>query len=128
MKNKLLNALIIIIIFFGFYKITSKKPASLDVVQNNADLILFFGDTCPHCKDVEKFISENKIDQKIKINQLEVYSNKENSTLFAKTVQEVCKDQLTPDGLPVPFLIDTKDKKCLVGTPPIEEYLTQKSK
>ena len=127
MKNNLLTGLIIVIIIFGFYKITSKKPASLEVIQDNSDLILFFGDTCPHCKDVEKFISENKIDQKIKISQREVYSNKSNSALFAKTVQGICSDQLTPDGLPVPFLIDTKDKKCFVGTSPIEEYLTQKS-
>lgn len=127
MKNKLLTGLIIIVIIFGFYKLTSKKPVSLDIVQDNSNLILFFGSTCPHCKDVEEFISKNQINQKLKINQLEVYDNKSNATLFAKTVGEICPDQSSPSGLPVPFLIDTKDKKCLVGTPSITEYLTQKS-
>lgn len=128
MKNELLTGLIIVVIIFGFYKLISTKPASVDTIQNNADLTLFFGNTCPHCKDVEEFISKNKINEKIKINQREVYSNKSNSAFFAKTVQEICPDQLTPDGVPVPFLIDTKDKKCFVGTPSITEYLSQKSK
>lgn len=128
MKNKLFTGLIIVFIILGFYKITSKKPASVDIVQDNADLTLFFGNTCPHCKDVEEFISKNQIDQKIKINQREVYSNKSNAALFAKTVQEICPDQSSPSGIPVPFLIDTKDKKCFVGTPAITEYLSQKSK
>lgn len=128
MKNKLLTGLIIFFVVLGFYKITSKKPASVDIIQDNSDLILFFGNTCSHCKDVEEFISKNQIDQKVKINQLEVYDNKSNATLFTKTVQEICPDQSTINGLPVPFLIDTKDKKCFVGTPPITEYLTQKSK
>ena len=126
--KKIVTILIIITVLVGFYKITSKKPVSLDVVQSNADLTLFFGSTCPHCKDVEKFISDNKINQKLKINQLEVYENKSNSNLFVKTVQEICPDKFDANGLAVPFLIDTKDKKCFIGTPSITEYLSQKSK
>lgn len=126
--KKLLIILIIIAVFFSFYKIISKKPANINISQDSSDLILFFGDTCPHCKDVEEFISKNQIDQKIKINQLEVYSNKSNSAIFAELAQEICPDQITQDGLPVPFLVDTKDKKCLIGTTQIEEYLTEKSK
>ncbi len=128
MINKILTSLIIIIIILGFYKLTSKKPASVDYIQNNADLTLFFGNTCPHCKDVEEFISKNKINEKIKINQREVYLNKSNSAFFAKTVEEICPDKSSSEGLVVPFLIDTKDKKCFVGTPSITEYLSQKSK
>ncbi len=128
MKNKLLTALIVFFVVLGFYKLTSKKPDSIDIIQDNSDLILFFGNTCSHCKDVEEFISKNQIDQKIKINQREIYDNKSNATLFTKTVQEICPDQSSINGLPVPFLIDTKDKKCFIGTPSITEYLTQKSK
>ena len=43
-------------------------------------------------------------------------------------VKEICPDQLNAEGLPVPFLIDQKDKKCTIGDTPITEYLTEKSK
>ncbi len=127
MINKIATILIIVVIFFGFYKITSQKPASI-TTNPDADLILFYGDTCPHCKDVEEFISKNQINQKLKINRLEVYNNKSNSTLFSTMVNEICPDKSSQEGLPVPFLINKKDKQCFLGTPDITGYLTEKSK
>lgn len=120
MIKKIIPALIIIAVLIGFYFLTSKKPTS--------DYILFYGSTCPHCKIVEEFISTNQIDQKIKINQLEVYENQSNSSLFAGMVKEICPDQLQTEGLPVPFFIDQKDKKCIIGDSTITEYLSEKSK
>ena len=129
MTKKIITFLIILTILIGFYFLTSKKPASIvSTVNPTSDYILFYGSTCPHCKIVEEFISTNQIDQKLKISQLEVYENKSNSTLFANTVQEICPDQLKTEGLPVPFLIDQKDKKCVVGDSPITQYFTEKSK
>jgi len=129
MIKKITTFLIIITILVGFYLLTSKKPASITSTETpTADYILFYGNTCPHCKIVEEFISNNQIDQKIKINQLEVYNNKSNSSLFTNMVKKICPDQLKTEGLPVPFLVDQKDKKCTIGDAPITEYLTEKSK
>lgn len=148
MIKKVITVLIVIAVLVGLYQITSKKPTfspNLDLNQNisfktnpattgtdtteqNPDLILFYGNTCPHCKLVEDFISKNKIDQKLKIGLLEVYENKSNTTIFANMVQKICPDQLNSSGLPVPFLIDQKDKKCTVGDQPVIQYLTEKSK
>jgi len=136
MIKKIIPILIIITIIVGFYFLTSKKPASLtqenSSSQNNSalpnDFILFYGSTCPHCKIVEEFISTNQIDQKLKISQLEVYENESNKTTFSKMVQQICPDQISDSGLPVPFLIDQVDKKCTIGDTPITEYLTEKSK
>jgi len=127
MIKKFFTVLVIIVIFFGFYKLTSQKPASI-INTSDSDLVLFYGNTCPHCKDVEEFISKNKIDQKLKISQLEVYDNKPNSILFANIVKEICPDKSTPEGIPVPFLVNQKDKQCFIGTPDITGYLTKKSK
>ena len=126
--STILTTLIIAAVLVGFYFLTSKKPASLNTDYQNSDLILFYGDTCPHCKIVEEFISKNQIDQKLKISQLEVYNNQSNSSLFVKLVKEICPDQSNPEGLPVPFLINKQDKKCLVGDTPITDYLSEKSK
>ncbi len=128
MKKNILTILIISVVFFAFYKITFQKPASINTDYQDSDLILFYGDTCPHCKIVEEFISENQIDQKLKISQLEVYNNQSNSTLFSNLVNEICPDQFSSEGLPVPFLVNQQDKKCLIGDTPINEYLSEKSK
>ena len=128
MIKKIVTILIIIVVFFGFYKITSQKPASITTINPDADLFLFYGDTCPHCKIVEEFIDKNQIDQKLKINNLEVYTNQANSSLFSSMVNEICPDKSSPNGLPVPFLINKKDKQCFLGDTSITEYLTEKTK
>ncbi|MFA6185038.1 MAG: hypothetical protein WCT51_00990 [Candidatus Shapirobacteria bacterium] len=129
MIKKIITALIIIAILIGFYLLTSKKPESITSTETpTSDYILFYGITCPHCKIVEEFISTNQIDQKLKISQLEVYENESNKTIFSKIVQQICPDQINNGGLPVPFLIDQKEKKCTTGDTPITEYLTEKSK
>lgn len=126
--KKILPFLIIVAIIVGFYFLTSKKPASVTTTTSNSDLVLFYGSTCPHCKVVEEFIATNQIDQKIKIDKLEVYENKSNASTFAAMVKEICPDQLSSEGLPVPFLVDQKDKKCTIGDTPITNYLTEKTK
>ena len=129
MIKKIIPALIIIAVLIGFYFLTSKKPAFIPSTETpTSDYILFYGSTCPHCKIVEEFISTNQIDQKLKISQLEVYENESNKTTFSKMVQQICPDQISDSGLPVPFLIDQVDKKCTIGDTPITEYLTEKSK
>ncbi|MDD2482742.1 MAG: hypothetical protein PHE32_02690 [Candidatus Shapirobacteria bacterium] len=129
MIKKIITVLIIFAVLFGFYKITSQKPISIKIAPApDTDLVLFYGDTCPHCKIVEEFISTNKINEKLKISQLEVYKDKSNSSLFSKMVNEICPEKLTADGLPVPFLINQVDKKCFIGDTPIKDYLTEKSK
>jgi len=129
MRKKITTFLIIITFLIGFYFLTSKKPASITSTETpTSDYILFYGSTCPHCKVVEEFISTDKIDQKLKISQLEVYENKSNASIFSAMVKEICPDQSSVEGLPVPFLIDQKDKKCTIGDTPIMEYLTEKSK
>ena len=129
MIKKIITFLIILTILIGFYFLTSKKPASIvSTVNPTSDYILFYGSTCPHCKIVEEFINTNKITEKIKIDQLEVYENKNNASLMASTVQKVCPDQLSGEGLPVPFLIDIKNNKCVIGDTPITDYLSAKVK
>ena len=129
MIKKITTVLIIIVVLFGFYKITSQKPASITTMTTpDSDLVLFYGDTCPHCKDVEEFISQNNIDQKLKINRFEVYNSKSNSNLMVQMVKDNCPDKSNPQGLPVPFLINTSEKTCLIGTPDITSHLTEKAK
>ena len=85
--------------------------------------IFFYGNTCPHCADVEAWMKENKIEGKISIIKKEVYDNQQNAQELTQVV-ESCG--LPTDSIGVPFLY-TEDK-CLIGTPDIIDYLTEKTK
>lgn len=90
----------------------------------NADILLFYGDTCPHCKKVNEFIVKNDIDKVVPLQHLEVYRNKQNQELMKQKLDQ-CKDLSEDDKGGVPFMY-TKDK-CIVGDTPIIDFLKQKA-
>lgn len=81
-------------------------------------IILFYGEDCPHCKNVEDFISQNNIEDKVKLTRLEVYYNKDNQNILAQVVQK-CK--IEADQLGVPFLWDGEN--CYTGDVDIINFL-----
>jgi glutaredoxin len=98
----------------------AKQPNAEEIYV--ADFIFFYGETCPHCQDVEEFLNENNVDEQINLVRLEVYSNQENQTLMAQKL-EGCSDIDEDSKGAVPFLY-SKDK-CLVGSTPIIEHLKE---
>jgi glutaredoxin len=92
------------------------------VNDENGSLIFFYGNTCPHCKDVEEWMDKNRVEEKVKITKKEVYDNRQNS-LELSQVAKGCG--IPTDNIGVPFLF--ADGKCLVGTPDIVDYLTKKA-
>jgi len=95
----------------------SKNAAETPI---NTDIVLFYGQDCPHCKDVEKFIAENGIAEKVKFDSLEVWHNKANSNILLKKAQEC---NIAEDKTGVPFLYSKGE--CHVGTPDIEKFFKQ---
>ncbi|MCX6720534.1 MAG: hypothetical protein NTW11_01905 [Candidatus Staskawiczbacteria bacterium] len=86
---------------------------------NTKGIILFYGRECPHCKDVEDFISANNIAGKVSFVQSEVWHNKSNAALLGQKVQ-ICK--ITTDTVGVPFLFDGNNK-CYIGKPDVIDFL-----
>ena len=86
-----------------------------------AGTILYFGDTCPHCENVEKYIKDNNIDSKLEIKRKEVYRNQANARQMADKAK-ACG--LGTDKIGVPFL--SIDGQCILGDQPIIEYLEKK--
>lgn len=78
----------------------------------------FWGNTCPHCKNVADFLETWALKDKIKITKMEVYENKDNAKIIVERAV-VCK--IPKDQIPVPFLV-TPSGKCLLGDQPIIEY------
>ncbi len=84
-----------------------------------AGIVLFYGQGCPHCEDVEKFITENKIEDKVKISRLEVWYNKNNQATLAQVVK-MCN--IKGDSVGVPFLYDGNGK-CYIGEVDVPNFL-----
>lgn len=93
-------AVVLLSIIFYFSKI---KP-------DDTGIILFYGDSCPHCEIVDNFISENGIREKVLFSELEVSSNADNANiLFQKA--SICK--INQNEVGVPFLWDGEN--CFLG-------------
>jgi len=85
-------------------------------------VILFYGDTCPHCQNVDDYLKENKVRERFSFQELEVYNNQKNAALLTKTAQTCGLD--TSAGVGVPFLFDGQN--CLVGDRDVINYFQNK--
>ena len=119
-KKTILYILIILGIIGLFYFMT--RPPKIKNTTN-ADIIFYYGEECPHCHNVLKFISENKIDEKIKINSKEVYHNKTNQKELTGLVRICPEIQDTNGNIGVPVALIVKENKCIGGDTPIIEKL-----
>lgn len=129
-KNKIiligLLLLIFIIIAFGaLFKNSKSKnnilPNQTQAINNqmpninNNKLILYYGEGCPHCANVENYLKSNPL--KITLEQKEVYYNKTNQQdLLSKA--KICN--IPQNRIGVPFLWTGKD--CILGDQPIINY------
>ena len=82
--------------------------AIIFLVLSQPKVVFFYGNTCPHCANVEEYLKNNP--SKTKYRQLEVFGNKENAALMAKYAASCGQNT---DSLGVPFLYDGKN--CLTG-------------
>mgnify|MGYP005845005797 CR=1 FL=1 len=99
---------------------TQSDSGSIAIDQNSP--IFFYGNTCPHCADVEKWMKENQIEEKVTLIKKEVYDNRQNSQELTEVAQSC---GLPTDSIGVPFLYT--EGKCLIGTPDIIDYLTKRA-
>ena len=93
-------------------------PGSIKPNTMPEGIVLFYGEGCPHCKDVEDFVSQNKIEDKVKFTRLEVWNNQNNALLLINTAQS-CEVDIS-QGAPVPLLWD--GTKCYIGGPDVINF------
>ena len=97
------------------------KTAQKSQIIQTDKIILYYGDGCPHCALVEKFVAENSIETKVSFAKKEVYYNKQNASELAEKAR-TCG--MPTDSIGVPFLWD--GSKCLVGDQDIIEFFKSK--
>ena len=130
-KKLILAALIFLLVsvvsisILTLEKIQKDKTITSD--QNNqvvnGELILFYGEGCPHCLKVESYIEENKVTDKIDLQLKEVWNNEENHNLM---IEKVKACNLGNKSVGVPFLWDAGNSKCLMGDSNVIDYLQSK--
>lgn len=77
--------------------------------ENENAMILYYGDSCPHCKIVEQYINENGIIKKYDIVQKEVFQDQNN----AKDLGEKALSCGIKTDIGVPFLY--YKSRCFMG-------------
>lgn len=90
--------------------------------QIKSDIVLYYGDGCPHCANVEKYLQDNDIKNKISFEEKEVYKNKDNAEQMA---EDASYCDIDVESFGVPFL--WADGKCLMGDEDIIAFFKQKS-
>lgn len=125
--KQIIFILIIIAVLASFLKFVPSK--SLNFLNKNLvanpDLIIFWGQGCPHCENVKKFISDNNISSKLKLTLKEVYLNKDNQEEMKKDANE-CPEIDVSQGIGVPFGFSPSEHKCVIGDQPIIDWIKSK--
>ena len=71
-------------------------------------LLEFYGETCPHCLTMAPLVERLKKEEKITIEQFEVWNNEENAKKMEQYDTGLCGG--------VPFFFNTETKKFLCGS------------
>jgi glutaredoxin len=86
-----------------------------------AQAVLFVGDGCPHCANVEEYFTENKVREKFDIKIFEIFNHPENQVIYEQETKKVGYD-----GGGVPVLV--VDNTYIAGDVPIINYYDEKLK
>lgn len=102
-----------------------KQPAVAqgNTAQNNADIVIYYSNACPHCKALEQWINDNGIKSKVNFSLKEVTTSQKNANELIEKA-EICK--IADGGIGVPFLWDGESGKCLMGDDEIEAFFKNK--
>lgn len=120
-KNIIIFSVLIAVLAVGlWFWVSNEQAKKAPATTVTSDIILFYGEECPHCKDVEKFLEENKISEKIKFDSLEVWHNNANKQVFLQKVREC---GLAQDSAGVPLLYARGE--CAIGTPDVKIFFQQ---
>lgn len=107
MKKFFVTIFTLAILFFGGSELYAQEEP-----------ILFWGVDCPYCHVVRKKLDEEKLREKVSINEVEIQDAKENVALFNEKVG-ICELDENKAGVPMLFM----DGKCYQGVGQIMDKL-----
>jgi glutaredoxin len=120
-KINLIVALITAIIAVAvLYFYDFKKQSEIPSIDMGSPITLYFRPDCSHCRNVEKFLEENQVSEKVPFNQKNVSNDQKNVEELMERAN-LCK--LNPRDIGVPFL--WTGEKCLSGEVEIIDFFKQ---
>jgi hypothetical protein len=122
MKKLFLLIVIVIGIYFLFIK---HKTPTLPPSVVNPDVVIYWGEGCSHCENVKKYINDNDVISKIKIDYREVFNNVQNKDLMLADMKN-CPEIDVSKGVGVPLAYIPSEKKCFGGDVSIIDWLKSK--
>jgi hypothetical protein len=118
-KNRvIIFTVLFLIVFVGSFFVLKNKPVINNPTDNqvtpvnidNNQIILYYGDTCPHCKIVEAYINDNNFTLKPQIVNKEVFNNQTNEAELEGRAK-ICGISSNQIGVPLLWYKD----RCLIG-------------
>ena len=116
------------------------KNVEGDILMEGAIATIYYGDGCPHCTVIEKWLIDNKYlpnnlpvkqadvdswikNAKVKFNLKEIWYNKTNSAELSANAATL---GLEDSQVGVPFLYDSVNKKSYIGETEIKKFFQSK--
>lgn len=117
--GKIIGIVVVVAVLLGgAYFFMAPSEGNLSTGSDSAaGIIYYYGEECPHCRDVAKFLDENGIAEKVSFEKKEVWHNTANARDMDAKVR-ICG--LEKNRVGVPFLFS--DGKCFIGTPDVTEF------
>lgn len=120
-KNIALSIFLAIIIILGiWYFFFRNNQVTGDNGNSQTQQILFTREDCSHCQNVKKYITDNKVDEKISFQVLDAQTSSANADLLLKKAV-ACGIKTDQIGVPLYW----NNGKCLVGDQEIIDYFKQ---
>ncbi|MBN1778744.1 MAG: cytochrome c biogenesis protein [Candidatus Buchananbacteria bacterium] len=83
MRKKILNKLFYFFTILSYLLLLNLATPNGLQAQSNPQVTIYYGQGCPHCAAVEKYINDNQLDQTFSITYKEVYYNRDNAKELA---------------------------------------------
>jgi glutaredoxin len=117
--GKVFGIVAVVAVLLGgvYFFSVSGKDAGSDAGSETSGIVYYYGEECPHCHDVAKFLDENGIAEKVNFEKKEVWHNTANARDMDAKVK-ICGLEKSRVG--VPFLF--ADGKCFIGTPDVTGF------
>lgn len=124
--NKMFVVLVLVFSMFVMFGCTSQfaEPVDKSPVTNNTapvtksvgataeNIIEFYGEECPHCKNMVSTVNQVEQEMGISFEKLEVWHNNANQQVMLAYANDLKRDC---GGLGVPAFYSTKTKKAVCG-------------
>lgn len=111
MKGKIISVIIMLLLGWGIYSLLFSKPKA-------SGMVLYYGDTCPHCETLRVEMKKEGLFKKFGIQEKEVYQDKGNHDELVSRAAICGIDQ---NNLGVPLLWNGNG--CVFGNEQIKDYL-----